>query len=165
MSARAEGRLDEARDRYRRLLEVNHELGFRRGILYTLNNLGITSLAMNDPAAAERYLIDGLRISNEIGQIQESLAAVCDIATARTKLGDLQRALELVTAVIAHPASNQHQRLNPQSIREIAGELRAHVIDAGATLNLPAPTPTFQAVVASLLEGSEAVHASALTAS
>ena len=40
MSARAEDRFDEARDRYRRLLSVNQELGFRRGILHTLNNLG-----------------------------------------------------------------------------------------------------------------------------
>ena len=153
--ARAEGRFDEARDRYRRLLTVNRELDFRRGILYTLNNLGTTSIAMDDPAAAEGYLIDGLRVSNEIGQVLESLAALCDIATARIKLGDPQRALELVAAVIAHPASDRHQRHNLQSIREIAEALRATIIDTGAMLNPSGPAPTFQTVVATLLEGGD----------
>jgi class 3 adenylate cyclase/tetratricopeptide (TPR) repeat protein len=161
MSARGEGRLDEARDRYRRLLEVNNELGFRRGMLYTLNNLGITSLAMDDFAAAEGYLIDGLRVANEVGQVQEALAALCDIARVRTKLGDSQRALELVTAVITHPVSDQHQRYSPISLREIAEELRANSIDAGATLDPSAPAPAFQAVVASLLQASESLRASA----
>ena len=150
--ARAEGRFDEARDRYRRLLDANRELDYRRGILYTLNNLGTTSLAMNDPAAAEGYLIDGLRVSYEIGQVSESLALLCDIAKARTKLGDPQRALELVTAVIAHPASDQHQRHNLESIREIAEALRATILDAGVALDPSAPAPTFETVVSSLLE-------------
>ncbi len=159
MIARAEDRLDEARDRYRRLLEVNQELGFRRGILYTLNNLGITSLAMDDPAAAEGYLIDGLRVSTELGQVQESLAALCDIATAREKLGDRASALNLVDAVIAHAASDQHQRYNPKSIREIAQDLHAQLIEAGAVLDPSAPLPNFEAVVASILEGSESIRA------
>jgi len=159
MSARSEGRLDEARDRYSRLLQVNQELGFRRGLLHTLNNLGITSLAMDDPAAAEGYLIDGLRLSTETGQVQESLAALCDIATARTKLGDPQRALELVSTVIAHPFSDQHQRYNPKSIREIAEEQRTQLLEAGATTDATAPPPNFETVVASLLEGSESINA------
>ena len=159
MIARAEDRLDEARDRYRRLLEVNQELGFRRGILYTLNNLGITSLAMDDPAAAEGYLIDGLRVSTELGQVQESLAALCDIATAREKLGDRASALNLVDAVIAHPASEQHQRYNPKSIREIAQDHHGQLIEAGAVLDPSAPLPNFEAVVASILEGSESIRA------
>ena len=152
MVARAEGRFDEAREGYRRLLDMSRKLDYRRGILYTLNNLGTTSLDMDDPAAAEGYLIDGLRVSNEIGQISESLALVCEIATAKTKLGDPQRALELVTAVSANPASDQHQRHNPLSIRDVAEAIRAAVIDAGATLNHSAPPPTFEAVVSSLLE-------------
>ncbi|MDA0350594.1 MAG: NB-ARC domain-containing protein [Chloroflexi bacterium] len=156
-SARAEGRLGEAGELYRRLLQVNQELGFRRGMLHTVNNLGITSLAAGDPAAAEGYLIDGLRISTEVGQIQESLAALCDIADARTKQGDPQRALELLAAVIAHPASEQHQRYNPRSIREIAEDERARLIEAGAVVDPATPARPFEAVVASLLEGSKAI--------
>ena len=155
MSARAEDRLEEARARYRRLLEVNEELGFRRGILYTLNNLGITSLAIGDPAAAEGYLIDGLRVSHEIGQTQESLAAICDIATAREQLGDHASALGLIAAVIAHPVSDQHQRYNPRTIREIAQEHHTQLIAAGAGFDPAAPLPNFEAVVASLLDTRE----------
>ena len=97
-------------------------------------------------------MIDALRVSYEIGQVSESLALLCDIATARTKLGDPQRALELVTAVIAHPASDQHQRHNLESIREIAEALRATILDAGVVLDPSAPAPTFETVVSSLLE-------------
>ena len=157
--AREEGRLEEARDRYRRLLEVNQELDFRRGMLHTLNNLGITSLAMDDPASAEGYLIDGLRISTEVGQIQESLAALCEIATAREKLGDPIGALRLVDAVIAHPSSDQHQRYSPNTIREIAQEHHKQLVEGGAVLDPSAPLPKFEEVVASLLEGSESIRA------
>ncbi len=160
MSARAEDRFDEARDRYRRLLSVNQELGFRRGILHTLNNLGITSLAVDEPAAAEGYLIEGLRVSNEIGQIQESLAALSDIAIAREQLGHRASALSLVDAVIAHPASDQHQRYNPRAIREIAQEHHARLVEAGASLDPAAPPPTFEAVVDSLLDPVEATRPS-----
>jgi len=161
--ARAEGRLDEARDRYRRLLEVNQQLDFRRGLLHTLNNLGLTSLAMGDAAAAEGYLIDGLRLSTETGQAQESLAALCDIANARTMLGDISGALRLVDAVIAHPASDQHQRYNPQTMREIAQQQHQQLVEQGAQLDSSAPLPKFEEIVTTLLEGSESLRAASST--
>ena len=91
--------------------------------------------------------------------VRSPLAALCDIATARAKQGDPQRALELVSAVIAHPFSDQHQRYNPRSIREIADEQRTQLLEAGATTAPTAPPPNFETVVASLLEGSESIRA------
>jgi alkylhydroperoxidase family enzyme len=116
---------------------------------------------MPEPAAAEGYLIDGLRVSIELGQIQESVSALCDIATARALLRDLAGALRLVDAVIAHPASDPHQRYNPKSIREIAQERYAQFIESGAILDASAPLLRFDEVVASLLEGSKSIHTAA----
>src|SRR5207248_1187917 len=61
--AHAEGQLVEARELYRQILEVNRELGFRRGIQEDLNDLGTISLALGEATAAESYFLEGLRVS------------------------------------------------------------------------------------------------------
>ena len=89
---------------------------------------------------------------------QESVAALGDIANAKLMLGDSDGALRLTDAIIAHPASDQHQRYNPQTIREIAQEQHTRLIDDGAVLDPSAPLPRFEEVVSSLLEGSESIR-------
>ena len=106
-AAGGEGRWRHAVTLYERVLEIDLEIDFRRGVQYALNNLGVAFIELGEFEAAEGYLLRSLEISEEIGQVREMLHTLCDIAETRSRVGENAAAVELVAAALSNPASSQ----------------------------------------------------------
>jgi hypothetical protein len=82
-------------------LALQRELGDRRGIAFSLRELGRVAAALGDYAAAEGRLRESLSILREIGDLSgtaDSLDALASVAAATTRA---ERALRLAGAASA----------------------------------------------------------------
>jgi len=89
-------------------LTLRRQIGYPRGISVALNNLGHVTAALEDFEASEAYYYEALKIAIDIQTIPVALAALGGLAEpiARQKK-NMERALELVTIALHHPASNK----------------------------------------------------------
>ena len=89
------GRLDEAMQRARSTLERQRAAGNRKEEARVLSMMGLIALEQKEPALAEQYLVDALRIAREEKDLSIQARALNNLAVAEGVLkGDYMRAQE-----------------------------------------------------------------------
>ena len=153
------GQVDEARTNFQTALNYAQGIDYRRIQQQVFDGLGDLEFSVGDYVAAERYFRGSLRVSDETGQIRESLAKLYDIAHCLHLQGKYEKAAELLSVAHKHPRAGERfyirQRLD--TIREAIEELQAQVIEALSDEVYQAAiergqTHTFEAVVLDLLK-------------
>ena len=91
------------------------------------------ALSSNKIAEAEDYLFQCLRITSEIGLVRDRLNLLYDYACLLVAQGNPEKAIELLTLVLQHPASYQI-RLGEGRIRDSAKSLLLKIKDKIAPL-------------------------------
>ena len=127
-AALARGEHEEALDSYTRLLKLSQETGFLWGIEKSNKYLGVVALSMDKIAEAENYLLQSLKITNEIGLVRDKLNLLYEYACLLVAQGNSEQAVELLTMVLQHPASHQI-RLGEGRIRDSAKSLLVKLED------------------------------------
>jgi len=112
----------QARKIYLRCLKTSEEVGYRWGTANACKYLGQMALSLNETAEAETYLLRSLKIADDIGMGRDQVNLLCDLARVRMVENRLEGAVELLAAVLQHPASRLH-RLGGGSVRDRAQEL------------------------------------------
>jgi hypothetical protein len=90
--------------------------------------LGKVALSQNKIAEANQYLIQSLRITNEIGLVRDILNLLYEYACLLVAQGDSESAAELLALTIQHPASEQI-RLGEGRIKDSAKSLLTDLED------------------------------------
>ena len=106
--------------------------------------LGKVALSIGNIEQAERYLLQSLWVTNEIGLMRDILNLLFEYASLLVAKGNIEQAAELLSLVIQHPASHQI-RLGGGLIRDSAQGLLVKIEQ-----QLPAETYT-----ASLVQGQQ----------
>jgi len=118
-TARARGEYKKANDYYLRILKISQETGFLWGIEKSSKYLGKAAFSLGNLAAAETYLLQSLRITNEIGYFADVLNLLFDYANLLVAKDYKKQAVELLVLVLQHPISYQ-LRLGAGRIRDSA---------------------------------------------
>ncbi|MGA7270675.1 MAG: adenylate/guanylate cyclase domain-containing protein, partial [Acidimicrobiia bacterium] len=108
--ARAKGDLATARAEYDKQLAAARSIGNLRSVQYALNQLGGVSLELGDTAGAVAYIVEGLRLSGELGQIQEILGALTDLAEVYLAAESPEESAALLAGVLDHPDRGGRRR-------------------------------------------------------
>ncbi|NIM93349.1 MAG: tetratricopeptide repeat protein [Anaerolineales bacterium] len=119
---------EQAREYYLRSLKIAEDVGFNFSIQNASKYLGKLAVSLGDYAEAEKYLRQSLRVSNEIGFIRDVVNLLFEYARLRVAQGNVEQAVELLSLVVQHPASDQN-RLFEGSIRDSAKDLLAGLED------------------------------------
>ncbi|MCJ2531128.1 MAG: AAA family ATPase [Candidatus Thermoplasmatota archaeon] len=117
------GDLPKARATYERGLRNVEEIGFQRGRQLFQNNLGSVALQGGEIQEAEKHYLTSLAISEEIGQTREIVGTLYDLAKVKASNQEEDRAVELLSLVLRHPASRQYSTLRRRAIEEEASSL------------------------------------------
>lgn len=80
--------------------------------------LGITAHEMKDYAAAHQYYLSSLRVYTANGQVHEQLATLAFMVELLIEEGYKEKAVELMTVVIDHPASFNATRAEAEILRQ-----------------------------------------------
>ena len=132
-SAMARGDYERARYCYQNILKISQETGFLWGIEKGSKYMAKVALSSNKIAEAEDYLFQCLRITSEIGLVRDRLNLLYDYACLLVAQGNPEKAIELLTLVLQHPASYQI-RLGEGRIRDSAKSLLLKIKDKIAPL-------------------------------
>ena len=127
-SSLARGEHEVASDCYTRILKISKETEFLYGIEKSSKYLGMVALSIDKIAEAEDYLLQSLRITNEIGLVRDKLNLFYEYARLLVAQGNSEQAAELLTLVLQHPASHQI-RLGEGRIRDSAKGLLVKLED------------------------------------
>ncbi len=120
VSALEVGDFDKGREHLEHTLNIVKAVNMKRGLHHTLYNLGITARAQKDYSAAQTYLLQSMRVSEELGGKRDIASALVDLAIVLSATGETERALELAAAAYAHPLSAQVTIWNAKPVRERA---------------------------------------------
>jgi tetratricopeptide (TPR) repeat protein len=123
VAALRRGDFARGREHLEHTLTIVKAVNMKRGLHHTLYNLGITARAMSDYNAAQKYLLQSMRVSEELGGKRDIASALVDLAIVLLATGETERALELAAAAYAHPLSVQVTIWNPNPVRERAVEV------------------------------------------
>jgi tetratricopeptide (TPR) repeat protein len=121
--ATTQGNYLEAKERFLLVLEAARSVNFRRGMLYTYNDLGTVNFLLGEFVEAEQAYLRSLKISDETGQIIELLGNLCDIARVWVALKEETKAVELLVVVLQNSASKEHFFYRQLTIHEDAEQL------------------------------------------
>jgi predicted ATPase/DNA-binding CsgD family transcriptional regulator len=127
-SSLALGEHEVASDCYTNILKISQETGFLYGIEKSSKYLGKVALSMGKIAEAENYLLQSLRMTNEIGLVRDKLNLLYEYACLLVAQGNSEQAAELLAMVLQHPASHQI-RLGEGRIRDSTKVLLAELED------------------------------------
>ena len=127
-SSLALGNPERARACYQRILQISQEAEFLWGIEKSSKYLGKVALSQNKIAEANEYLIQSLRITNEIGLVRDILNLLYEYACLLVAQGDSESAAELLALILQHPASEQI-RLGEGRIKDSVNRLLTKLED------------------------------------
>jgi tetratricopeptide (TPR) repeat protein len=127
-SSLALGEMEKASNSYQRCLKISQERGFLYGIEKSSKYLGILALTNEKHVEAENYLLQSLRITNEIGLVRDKLNLLYEYARLLVAKGFSEQAAELCSLVLQHPASHQI-KLGEGRIRDSARGLLSRIED------------------------------------
>jgi predicted ATPase len=121
--------------RARRYLEESlgllREDGDRRSQAYTLNSLGSLAHTMGESQESWQCFQQALEAVMGIGEPALALDIVASLARLTAERGEIDRALELLSFVLHHPASEQQTRDRSDPLRlELARQVAADVASA-----------------------------------
>jgi predicted ATPase/DNA-binding CsgD family transcriptional regulator len=127
-AALALGDYEKARESYLRCLKISQETEFLWGIEKSCKYLGVVALSTGKIAEAENYLLQSLKITNEIGLVRDKLNLLYEYACLLVARGSSEQAVELLTLILQHPARHQI-RLGEGRIRDSAKGLLVKLED------------------------------------
>ena len=116
------GRPGEARQLYEQALRLSDEIGDRRLRGALLDNLGEVAYELEDDLEATWYFKESLATMLELGLTPSALLALAGLAKLRARMGQSERALELLGVALQHPACDDETR---QRAEPVLTELRA----------------------------------------
>ncbi|MFN3652753.1 MAG: tetratricopeptide repeat protein [Armatimonadota bacterium] len=90
----AQGDSEVALALHQRSLALRREIGDRRGIAGSLNNLGLVSRERGDPTAARAYLQESLGLWRELGEQRPAATALSNLGALEYDAGELAEAQE-----------------------------------------------------------------------
>jgi tetratricopeptide (TPR) repeat protein len=123
------GEYGKARDYYLRSLSRSEKLSYRWAIENASKYLGAVAMAMNETEAAEGYFRESLRIAEEIGLGRDTINLLYEFARVRVAQDRKDRAVELLSLALEHPASRQ-ARFGEGLIQESAQSLLDELVEA-----------------------------------
>jgi tetratricopeptide (TPR) repeat protein len=115
LGARREGRLDEAEERMRLVLDWETRMDFGPGIALALAELGFIAEQRGDAEAALRLHADGWNAAQRTGDVRAMALALEGLAGAHVLAGDHARAAKLLGA--AHAARDSVKVPLPEAER------------------------------------------------
>lgn len=125
------GQLERARHSYEKGLRAAAVIGYRRVVQLAHDSLGTIALLEGRIDEAYAIFVTSLRITFEDGQPREQLGSLRDVATIYVKRGELEKAVELLAVVLAHPANVQNSLSRRESLRSecerLLGEIRSRL--------------------------------------
>jgi len=121
--ATAEGRIEDAIDLYGRSTEKARGFGAVRVLQMSATGLGDANMAAGDYAGAESALIGNLTTSEQMGMVREMLSIMTRVAKIRAATGQKVEAVELLSTVLAEPASAQRAVFDGAPISDGAAAL------------------------------------------
>jgi predicted ATPase/DNA-binding CsgD family transcriptional regulator/tetratricopeptide (TPR) repeat protein len=120
--ALGQGEYEEARGHYLRCLNIAQKFNFYYSMQTATKYLGKVSISLDKLVDAEKYLSQSLRITHEIGFIRDIVNLVYEFSRLYYARGNPERATQLLTLVIDHPASKTYRMLE------------GHIIDSALDL-------------------------------
>ncbi|MEN8241513.1 MAG: LuxR C-terminal-related transcriptional regulator [Chloroflexota bacterium] len=126
----ARGDLKGARDSYLRCLEFAEQVGFHYSTQTATKYLGKVAVSLGRIEEAEKYLHQSLLISKEIGFYRDIIRLTYEFARLLTVQGKTERAVELLSLILDHPASDQVRWLEGKlrdNIRELLAKLESEL--------------------------------------
>jgi ATP/maltotriose-dependent transcriptional regulator MalT len=140
----------EARQLYQRSLEIYQRINDKGGLATSLNGLGTTARAMGEYQAARDHFQQSLQIATEIQYVTLSLSILIGIGELLLRIGQQERAIELLALVSHHPASDLETRDRAQGClerhqSELTPEVFAAAAQRGEHLDLETVTTALQA--------------------
>jgi serine/threonine protein kinase/tetratricopeptide (TPR) repeat protein len=126
----AMGDLPKAGDHFLRGLQAAKDIHYSRVIQIASDSLGTIALLQGNIDEAQSYFIKSLTITERCGQVREMLGSLRDLAQVHIALDNKERAVELVTVILAHPANIQNSLFRPISIGEEAENILKELVSA-----------------------------------
>jgi tetratricopeptide (TPR) repeat protein len=137
--ALGQGKLEEAREHYLRSLEISKRFSFYYSMQTTAKYLSKVSISLNKLDEAENYLLQSLRITQEIGFVRDIVNLIYEYARLFHARNNPQKAVQLLSLVIDHPASETYRMLEGQikdSAQELLSEIENHLSKEDLQRNL-----------------------------
>jgi tetratricopeptide (TPR) repeat protein len=120
--AQGSGRLQDAIDLFRQSADRARRIGFPRAMQVSLTGLGEANLATGDLAAAEKAFVESLSVAERTGMVLEMLTSLLKIAQVFAADERQRTAVEILSTVIAEPASDHQMFANTTSTRSAGSE-------------------------------------------
>jgi tetratricopeptide (TPR) repeat protein len=114
----------EAKKLYEKSLAIYREIGHQWGIGNTLNSLGYVTCAQAEYQESEKLFYEALKTAIGIQLIPLELDVLVGMATLFTKKTKKEQALELLSLVLKHPASDKETK---DDAERLLGELKAEI--------------------------------------
>jgi predicted ATPase/DNA-binding NarL/FixJ family response regulator len=120
----------EAGRLYHRSHSIYQRINDRGGLVRSLHGLGDTALARDDSSAARRYLNQALQLATEMNWLPLTLSILASVAGLLCRDGRQARCVELLAAILYHPASDQETKDRVQELLDChQAELSPEAID------------------------------------
>ncbi|MCB0179102.1 MAG: tetratricopeptide repeat protein [Anaerolineae bacterium] len=105
-------------------LTLRREVGFPRGIAVSLNNLGHVYEALGNYQTSQTCYRESLDIATDIRALPLALSALGGIAVCLAHEGNEEQAVDILTLVLHHPASNKETLDRAfQAVHQLAAQL------------------------------------------
>jgi hypothetical protein len=127
------GDYENARVQYKHVLRGAEDHNYDWAKVKVRKYLGGLAIIEKKYQLARSYLLETLRIGDELGMLRDQVSTLYDIATVETEIGDPLKAVWLLSFIRRHPLSDQARtfslwssKLKPASvvrIRELATNL------------------------------------------
>jgi hypothetical protein len=128
--AQQTGDYAEARRLYHEAYNLFHASSYQRGLAMALTGLGEVALAV-EPASAPVLLHEAMVTALRIRALPWVLAALVGLAALQVRAGQPDKAVELLTFALYHPASSRRtQNQAARALSRLEGELPAPQVAA-----------------------------------
>ncbi|MFQ5857057.1 MAG: tetratricopeptide repeat protein [Anaerolineae bacterium] len=119
----------EAKQLLQESIAIFKEIGYQPGIGVCLKDLGNVACARGEYQAAEHYFHEALKVAMESRAVPAVLAALVGLATLLSETGEEERALELLSVILHHPAIDKDTKDSAERLlSKLKSQLPAQVI-------------------------------------
>jgi tetratricopeptide (TPR) repeat protein len=119
------GRYDEARAHAQRALALFRRLGVQEGVAGGLLNLGEIALAAGALGEAANFLREALACDAQAHHPYRALAILINYAAVLSRIGESERAKELLALAVVHPATHHEERRKAHELLQQLGATQA----------------------------------------
>jgi tetratricopeptide (TPR) repeat protein len=115
---------ESAKHLYLRSVKISQRTGFNYSLQTSSKYLAKVCFLMGDYVETEKYLIQCITLSKEVGFVRDVINLLYEFARLKAAKSNLEEAVELLVLVIEHPTSNQKRWLEGR-IKDSAENLLA----------------------------------------